>query len=389
VARGLVVAEIALSLVALGGGTVLVRAFLQMLASDGGFDESALVTARLNVPGSVHPEADGRTLFIDRILEETGALSGARATAVVNALPRGLSAPTDTFGLASVARVDTEAAPRAVSLRASPGYVEALGIPVIRGRFFTDADRLGSDPVAVVNRSWADRWSADENPVGRTVRFAGADRRIVGVVADVQQVLIRTPGIVDSEVIYVPAAQDPLAGYTLVIAGDGDPARLKEPLRQTVAALDPDVTLSQVLTFEEVIDQFFAGIRVFNTILGGFGLIAILLASIGTYGVLAYQVAQRRQEIGIRMAVGADQRTVLGMVARQGVLMSALGLALGGLLLLPLVRLVGTLLEGFATVQGETGFWVAGLLFTVTVLASWLPARRAAALDPVRALGDD
>lgn len=389
VTRGLVVAEIALSLVALGGGSVLVRAFLDLQASDGGFDESSIVTARLTVPRSKYPDADTRGVLMEQVIDEARSIEGVRAAALVNALPRGLSAPTDTFRIAGRERDAAAAAPRAVSLKASPDYLDVLGVALLQGRFFEPGDRAGQDPVAVVNRAFADRWFERDDPVGRFVHFEGEDRRIVGVVEDVQQVLIRTPGVVDAEAIYIPAAQAPMSDYTVVASAANDPLRLKEPLRLGLQSLDPDLTLTQVLTLEELVEQFFAGVNVFNVILGGFGLIGILLASLGTYGVLAYQVTQRRQEIGIRMAVGASGRDVLRMVTRQGLWMAAIGLALGGVLLVPLIRLFATLLEGFASVKGETGFAVAALLFAVTVAASVLPARRAAAMDPVRALGNE
>ncbi len=389
VTRGLVVAEIALSLVALGGGSVLVRAFLDMQASDGGFDDSSIVTARLTVPRSKYPDPDTRGVLMDELLAEARSTTGVRAAALINVLPRGLSAPTDTFRIPGQAREGAAVPPRAVSLKASPDYPDALGIAVLQGRFFEEGDRLGQDPVAVINRSFAERWFANDDPVGRFITFEGADRRIVGVIDDIQQVMVRTPGVVDTEAIYVPAAQAPMADYTIVASATGDPLTLKEPIRRGLQALDPDLTLSQVLTLEEVVEQFFAGINVFNVILGGFGLIGILLASLGTYGVLAYQVTQRRQEIGIRMAVGASDRDVLRMVTRQGLWMAVIGLALGGALLVPLIRLVTTLLEGFASVKGETGIAVAVLLFGVTIAASLIPAHRASSMDPVRALGND
>jgi ABC-type antimicrobial peptide transport system permease subunit len=208
-------------------------------------------------------------------------------------------------------------------------------------------------------------------------------------VEDVQQVLVSTPGAVEDEAIYVPAAQVPGGGFTLVVASSGDPGDLKEPVRTALQAIDPDMTLSQVLTMDEVMAQYFAGIDVFNTILGGFGLLAILLAALGTYGVLAYQVTQRGHEIGIRMAVGAHGGEVVRMVTRQGAFMAILGLALGGAGLVPLTRLLRAILQGFATVDSSTTFFVAAILLAVTMAAGLVPARRAAALDPVRALRDE
>jgi putative ABC transport system permease protein len=389
VARGLVVVEIALSLVALGGGGMLVRSFLEIQSADPGFDGAPLVTARLRVPDSRYPDEEQRVLLHDEILARAGRLDGARVAALINALPRNVQIPTDTFRIAGEPRDEAVPLPRAFTLKASPGYTDALGIAVLQGRFFEDGDRPGAAPVAVVNRSFAERWMPGGDPVGRFVDFEGASRQIVGVVEDVQQVLISTPGQVESEAIYVPAAQRPMGAYTIVLAAAGDPAGLKEPLREDIRQLDPDLTLSQLLTMDEVMEQFFAGVAVFNTILGGFGLLAILLASLGTYGVLAYQVTQRRHEIGIRMAIGARGSEVIRMVTKQGVSMALLGLALGGLALVPLTRLLRTILQGFSTVSGDTGLVVAAILFTVTLVASLVPAYRASSLDPVRALRDE
>lgn len=384
--RALVVAEIALSLVALAGGGMLVRSFLELQGSDPGFEGGSLVTARVRIPESKYPTEEERLALLDRVLETARGLQGARSPALVNALPRNFAVPTDTFLLGDVVREGATAAPRAFSLKASPGYVEALGIEVLQGRFFDERDRWGGTPVAVVNRSFVTRWMPSGDPIGRHVVFEGESRQIVGVVEDVQQLLVPTPGQVESEAIYLPAAQAPLAGYSLVASSSGDPLALKEPLRTGLQGLDPDLTLSQLLTMDEVMEQFFAGVNVFNSILGGFGILAILLASLGTYGVLAYQVTQRRQEIGIRMAIGARDREVVKMVARQGVVMGVIGLALGGLVLVPLTRLLQTLLDGFSTVSADTGLYVSAVLFLVTLAASLLPAMRASKLDPVRAL---
>jgi len=259
---------------------------------------------------------------------------------------------------------------------------------VLQGRFIEDGDRPGQPPVVVVNRSFAKTWFGTESPVGQHLEFRGESREIVGVVEDVQQVIIQTPGQVQSEAIYTPAAQSPGGIYTVVVQSSGDPGALKEPLRAGLQALDPDLTLSQVLTMDEFFDQFFVGVQVFNTILGGFGILALLLASLGTYGVLAYQVTQRRHEIGIRMAVGAQGGEVVRMVTKQGVGMTVLGLGIGGLALIPLTKLLRALLLGLTPVSGTTGFWVAGVLFTVTLAASLVPAYRASATDPVLALRD-
>ena len=387
--RGLVVAEIALSLLALGGGGMLVKSFVELRGADPGFDGSGLVTAQVRVPASRYPDDAGRLLLLDEVLERASALRGARSAALVNVLPRTFQTPTDTFRLAGAELDPSAVPPRAFALLASPDYPETLGIEVLQGRFFEPADRPGQPPVAVVNRSFAERWLGGESPLGRRVEVRGETREIVGVVADVQQVLVRSAGQVESEAIYTPAAQSPDATYTVIVRAEGDPGPLKESLRASLQELDPDLTLAQLLTLDEVMDQFFAGIEVFNTILGGFGVLALLLASLGTYGVLAYQVSQRRHEIGIRMAVGARAGEVVRMILRQGVWMALLGLAAGGLALVPLTGLLRSLVEGFATVSPATAVLVAGVLFLVTLAASVVPAARASATDPVRALRDE
>jgi putative ABC transport system permease protein len=389
VTRGLVVVEIALSLLALGGGAMMVRSFLAMQHADPGFDGTSILTARLRVPDSRYPTDEQRLQLLDQVLDRSRGVEGARAVAVVNVLPRNVQAPTDSFHVEGRDLDPSVSAPRAFALQASPEYADVFGIDVLQGRFFEDGDRPDQPPVVVVNRSFADKWFAGESPVGRVLQVRGASREIVGVVADVQQVLFTTPGQVESEAIYFPAAQTPGGGYTLVVGAAGDPGALKEPLRRGLQEIDPDLTLSQVLTMDEFTDQFFVGVSVFNTILGSFGILAILLASLGTYGVLAYQVSQRRHEIGIRMAVGAQAGEVVRMVTRQGVGMSVLGLGIGGLVMIPLTRLVRSLLAGFVTVSADTGFVVAGILFSVTLAASLLPAFRASATDPVRALRDE
>lgn len=389
VTRALVVAEIALSLVALGGGGMLVRSFIALRGSDPGFDGTQLVTARIGVPESKYPDEEQRLVFLDQIVERVGQLQGASEPTLVNVLPRNFGVPTDTFLIAGEPRDAGQMAPRAFSLKVSPNYLDAFGIELLQGRFFSEQDRLGTAPVAVVNRSFAERWLEGRDPLGQSLTFEGESRVVVGVVEDIQQVLFPTPGTVESEAILIPAAQAPLSAYTAVALATGDPGALKEPLRRGVEGLDPDVTVSQLATMDEVVERFFIGISAFNSILAGFGVLGLLLAASGTYGVLAYQVTQRKHEIGIRMAIGAEGRTVLRMVTRQGVVLALLGLALGGLLLIPLTRLVQGILAGFVTVSADTGVYVSLVLFTVTVVASLLPAWRAASLDPVQALRDD
>ncbi len=384
--RSLVVAEIALSLIALGGGGALIQSFLQLRGGEPGFDPAPILTAQIRVPPAKYADDRESLLLLDRVLAGASGIAGVESAAAVNTLPRGFATPTSSFQIRGRETEEGSQAPRAFALLATPGYLDTIGIELLQGRFFSSADGIDQAPVAVVNRSFANTWFAGESPLGRYLQVDDQAREIVGVVDDLQQTLAPTPGI-QSEAIYTPFAQAPANGYFLTVrARGGAPGLLAEPLREALRGLDQDLTASRILTMDEVTEQNFAGISIFNNILGGFGVLAILLAAVGSYGVLAYSVNQRNKEIGIRMALGAERRSVVWMVARQGVLLAIIGLAIGGLFMVPLIGLIRSLMAGFTTVSSNVAFGVAAVLFVVTVAASLLPARRAARVDPVRAL---
>lgn len=389
ISRALVVGEIALSFVALGGGSLLVRSFLQITDSNPGFETRGLLTAAVTVPASKYPDDEARVLLQDQMVERALSLGGVRSASVVSVLPQTPIAATDSFRVDG-ALVDAEAAaPRAIVVQASPDYLETMSIGLLRGRFFDVTDRLGAPPVVVVNRSVAEARFAGTSPLGRRIAVRGQSREIVGVVDDVQQVLLRTGPAASGETVYLPVGQVPEGAGYLVLRTEGDPREAAEPLRVAVQELDPDLTLSQVRTMEEYVAQFLVGIQVFNVVLGGFGLVALLLAALGTYGVLAYSVSQRSHEIGIRMAVGAGSRQVVRMIARQGLWLGAVGLAIGALMTLPLIGVVRSLLQGLSTVQPATLLLIAVVLLAVTMVASFMPAARAASMDPVRTLKEE
>ena len=388
--RSLVVAEIALSLMALGGGGALIQSFLQLRGGEPGFDPAPILTARVRVPPNKYPSDEEALLLLDRVMEGAARIEGVAAASLVNSLPRSFGAPTDSFQIRGRETEEGSQAPQAFALQASPGYADTFGIELLQGRFFSDSDGLGQAPVVVVNRSFANTWLAGENPLGHYIEYRDESREIVGVVDDIQQVLLQTAGGVESEAIYIPVAQAPANRYFVTLRSrGGDPNLLAEPLRAALRGLDPDLTLSQILTMNDVTERSFVGINIFNTILGGFGILAILLASVGSYGVLSYSVNQRRKEIGIRMALGAESESVVWMVARQGVWLALLGLGIGGLLMIPLLGVIRSLMVGFSTVSGNSTVAVAALLFAVTVVASLVPAYRAARVNPVSALQQD
>ena len=385
VSRGLVVAEIALSMVALGGGSVMVRGFLELQNADPGFEVANLLTVQFSVPESKFPTDEEKMIVLDEVIARASTLTGVRSVTLANALPQNVQAPTDTFRIAGAPIDAALPVPRTVSLRVDPGYLETMGVPLQQGRFLEETDRAGQPLVAVINRAMVDKRFAGRTPLGQLITLRGEAREIVGVVADVSQTIVMVSGG-SSETVYVPIAQMPLLDPFLLLATTGDPSQLAGPTRTALAEVDPDLTVNQVQTMEQFVDQFFVGIRVFNSLLGGFGALALLLASLGTYGVLAYSVGQRRQEIGVRMALGAREGQITRMVVKQGLAMALIGLTIGTVLVVPLTVVIANLLEGLATVQPITVVAVGALLFTVTMMASVVPARRAAGVDPVEAL---
>jgi predicted permease len=388
VSRGLVIGEIALSLVALGGGSVMIRSFLALQNADPGFDPANLLTVLLTAPAGKYGDDEQTALVMRRVREHVGDVSGVESVSLVNSLPRNFLAPTDSYRIDGSSAGVTGRVPRVISLRVTPDYLHTLGVRLLAGRFFDENDRMGAPPVAVINRSMADARFDGESPLGRRITIVGESREIVGIASDVRQLLIHQEGTTE-EAVYLPLAQEPQRSLYAVVRGGVPVRQIVTPVRAAIAEVDRDIVVSQMLTMDEFIAQFFTGAQVYNVVLGGFGILALLLASVGTYGVLAYSVAQRRQEIGVRLAVGAQPRQVVRMVARQGAVMSGLGLGIGVLLLVPLIFLIDRLLQGLAPIAPMTVVAVAALLFVVTMLASVVPAARAASVDPVDALRAD
>jgi len=384
--RALVVAEIALSMVALGVGSMMVRSFLGIRAADPGYDGSDVLTATISVPDSRYPEPEDRRRLADRILERAAGIQGAASVALTSNLPQGFVSATDSARIPGRTGAHGDARWQAMVILTSPGYLETMDVELLQGRFFRTGDREDGPPVAVVNRTLARSRFPDRDPVGERLVVRGNSREIVGVAADVQQVLVTTPGTASGEVIYLPVAQLDGGPGTLVLEASGDPHVLIAPLRDALQEIDPDLILPRVLTMTEVLDRAFTAVRVFNVILGVFGVIALFMAALGTYGVLAYAVSQRRHEIGIRLALGAETGDVVKMISRQGILLGAVGLVLGGLASLPLIQVLRSSLQGFSAVEPSTLGAIAALLFGVSVAASVLPARRGAAVDPVETL---
>lgn len=385
VSRSLVVAEIALSFLALGGGSLLVRSFLQLRSNDPGFDSSRIVTARINIPLSKVPDDEARTLLHQDILETVRRIPGVANATLTASQPLGFAAPTDSFRIQGVDTDLNAKAPTAIRAYTGPAYLDVMEGSLRQGRFFEAGDREGSPLVVVVNQSFARARFPGSSPVGARMEVVGEVREIVGVVGDIAENSVNPQGIA-GDVIYLPVAQNPSSATWLVMGTTGDPQAIKEPLRLASRGVDADLAFSAVRTVDETVARNMVGIDVFNALLGGFGVMALILAALGTYGVLSYSVVQRTHEIGIRMSLGSTPQEVTRLIAREGIAMGAVGLVIGAGLTVPLVGLIRSLLQGLSTVDPGILALVAAVLALVTGVATIVPAARAAAVEPVRTL---
>jgi predicted permease len=267
----------------------------------------------------------------------------------------------------------------------TPGFFETLGVPVVRGRDFTDADRQGVAEVAILNETFARVLWGDEDPIGRTVMNGNRTLTIVGVARDVKY---RSLGEPPSEFIYVPLAQNYTGRMVLLVKADAG-AQPANAMRRLVADIDRNLPILDVGSLEDAVAPSLFPQRVAMWVAGTLGGVALLLALLGIYGVVSFSVAQRTREIGVRVALGADAARVLAMVLRQGMVLAGIGVSVGALAAFGATRLISNLLYGVAATDAAAFGGAALLLAIAALVASWLPARRAAAVDPVIALRSD
>jgi hypothetical protein len=306
----------------------------------------------------------------------------------MSSLPRGRGNPNVRYTIAGRPVPEGGERPLAGLQAVNPGYFATMEIPVVRGRGLEATDREGSQPVVVVSEALVRREFPDQDPLGRTLTFGGADRVIVGVVGDVVQQRIPLSGR-DGEAVYVPVAQSPLRAVSFALRVGGDPTRLAGDVRQAVWSVNPDQPVADVRSLDDFVAESLAGPRAMSLFLGGMGVIALLLAAMGIYGVMAHAVAQRQREIGIRMALGAGRNSVVGMVTRSGLTLVGVGMAAGIPLSYVMYRAAANALNLFeGAVAAGYAFKVGGALALVAVIATVLPARKASGVQPVAALRD-
>ncbi|HYY99141.1 MAG TPA: ABC transporter permease, partial [Pyrinomonadaceae bacterium] len=383
----LVVAEIALSLVLLVGAGLLVRSFVRVQQVEPGFDARNVLSMRLSVSGTSYAGARGPE-FYRELLERVRRLPGVESAGAASILPLGGGIGWGSITIEGYTPTNGQEVIQADQRIAGTGYFETMKAPLVSGRYFGEQDTAQSQKVAVIDENMARTYWPGADPVGRRFKRGGADDdtpwlTVVGVVGNVKQYALDT----DSRVtFYTPHAQSPSGTMYVVARTSVDPAGLAPAAAKEARALDPNVPVFDVKTMGQRLSDSLARRRFAMTALGLFALVAMALAAVGIYGVMSYSVAQRTREIGVRVALGAQGRDVLGLVVRQGMLLAALGIALGLVGAAGVTRVMGSLLFGVGATDPLTFASIALLLAAAALLACYVPARRATKVDPMVAL---
>ena len=389
VRRGLVIAEVALALMLLAGAGLLVKSFSRILGVSPGFESRNILTMNVALPPARYPSDTARLAFWDQAFAAIAPVPGVRSVGATSVLPFGGGWSTGSFSVEGYTPKTGESNPWGDIRIASPGFAEALGLPLRRGRFISDQDRVGSQPVVVVDDEMVRRYWPDTDPIGKRIYFgapAGQPIQYIEVVGVVAHTKHEALDAEDRVQLYLPLQQRPQGFLSLVVRTDVDPHSVTAAIRQAVRGIDRDQPLAQIRTMEELLAQSVGQRRLAMFLLGLFAGIALLLASIGIYGVMSYSVTQRAHEIGIRMALGAARANVLRLVMRQGMTLVVLGIALGILGALGVTRLLASQLYGVDSTDPATFAIVALMLGSVALLATLIPALRATRLDPLVAL---
>jgi putative ABC transport system permease protein len=385
-----VVSQVAVAMVLLIGAGLLIRSMSRLRAVDPGFRQQNLLTMIVSLPQGRYAEPAQINGFFDALLERLRALPGAQSAAMVSNLPMTGDNASGSFQIENRQPQEGQPSPHGDSHYVSAGYFETMGIALVKGRLFDARDGATGEPAIIIDQVLADHFFPGEDPLGRRVSKSGEGtqeaplwRTVVGVVQHISKYGL--DGRVKDQ-YYIPAAQQPQRGQYLVVRAASDPMGLVSAASAAVRAVDPDMPVFRVRTMEQVVESTLIGRRFTVTLLAIFAGVALVLAAVGLYGVIAYAVSQRTHEIGIRMALGARVGDVVRMVVRQGMTLAVVGLALGAVAALLTTRFLTSLLFGVGAADPVTFLAIPVLLAAVTLVASWLPARRAARIDPMVAL---
>ncbi|HET7565978.1 MAG TPA: FtsX-like permease family protein, partial [Gemmatimonadaceae bacterium] len=378
----LMVTQVALAVLLLTGAGLFVHSLRNVQATDPGFDVDHLVFAQLDLASVGFPDSMAGP-FYERALGRVRALPGVASVTTTMSPP--MDGNTYGMGYKIPGRTSTSDDESAITEFGGPAYFATIGTRILQGRDFSAADREGSLPVAIVNEAFANKYWPGESPIGKCISDLKICHVVVGVAANAKYVSITEQ---PREVFFIPVAQSDWArtGGALLIRTTGDPSAVITSVRRTLLAMRSNLPYPEVKTLEDIMRPELQPRRLGAAMIGVFGLLALVLAAIGLYGVISYAVTQRTREVGIRMALGAQQVHVVSLVVRQGALLTLVGLVIGIAAALGAARLITHLLFGVSATDPITFVGVAVLLAAVAALASYLPARRATRVDPMIAL---
>jgi len=387
VRSSLVVVETALALMLLVGAGLLIKSFARLQEVDPGFSPERVLTTQITLPPSRYADAAARRAFWLRLLEKAKGIPGVTAAGVTSNVPFNGNVSSGSYSIVGYTPGPSEAAPHGRQEVAGGDYFRAMQIPVLQGRTFNDGDTADGPRVVVIDQYLVNRYFANRNPLGQEIqRGQGPQGRytVIGVVGTINSIDLAQP--VTKERLYYAIAQQPQPSMALVLKSAMEPSQLVSQVRAVVQSLDPEQPLADVRTMDEWVNRSLEGRRTPMMLFVLFGIVALLLSAIGIYGVLAFNVAQRVREFGIRQALGASSQAILTLVFKQGLATAGVGLAIGLAASYGLSRYLETLLFGVNARDWMVFSIVTVVLLVVAALACYIPARRATRIDPMEAL---
>jgi putative ABC transport system permease protein len=394
--RSLVVTEVALALTLLTGAGLLLKSFARLQGVDPGFEPTNLLTFNLSLPATRYANDTTQAAFFDQVLPAIARVPGVTGVGGTSVMPFGGSWSTGSFEIEGYTAPENQPGPWGDIRVVSPRFFEAMRIPLLRGRYLTDDDRADSRPVAVIDQEFVRRYWPNDNPIGKRFTFGPPD----GVTDTTQNEWIEVVGVVGHTAhegldadprlqLYLPYRQVTFPFMAVAVRTSGSPDRFVNLVRRAVHSVDPDQPISAVSNMDEMMSRSVGQRRLSMMLLSLFSGIALVLASIGIYGVMSYSVTQRARELGVRIALGADRGDVLRLVLRQGMGLALMGIGIGLAAALALTRLIESQLYGVAATDPATFALVAAVLAVTALLANLFPAVRAMRMDPAMVLREE
>ena len=389
----MVISEVALAIVLLVGSGLLIRSWSFLQQVNPGFSSNNVLTLELTLPETKYSDSSKITNFYQGVLDRIKSFPDVQQAAIVTEPPLGGSGFWMFFTIEGQPPLSISERPVANSQVASPGYFDTLSIPLLEGRDFSEHDKLNTTSVAIVNETLARRFFPNADPIGKRIniesRVAGqrtlasaTPREIVGVVGSVKMSKLGEPSECE---VYVPHSQSPWTSMCLVVRTNNPMATVKS-VNVAVGEIDKTQPVTNIRSMKQILSESLSEPRFRTLVLSSFSIVALLLSALGIFGVMSYAVSQRTQEIGIRMALGANRREVLRLIVKQGMVLALLGWIAGGLSSLVVNRSLAAFLFGVGTADPLTFCAVSLLIMVVAFLACYLPARRATKVDPIVAL---